>query len=88
MPTYIYRCKKCGHRSEIFHGMNDDKIFKCPECGGDTARIPSAGCGLIFKGSGFYKTDYTSRKSENATSKASSTSCSSCSTKNCSTCSS
>jgi putative FmdB family regulatory protein len=60
MPTYDYQCKKCGHRFEVFHSMSDDKPRKCPRCGKRAVRVPSAGGGLLFKGSGFYITDYRS----------------------------
>jgi putative FmdB family regulatory protein len=58
MPTYDYECRKCHHRFEVFHGMSDDKPRRCPKCRGRAARVPAAGAGLIFKGSGFYITDY------------------------------
>lgn len=59
MPTYEYRCGACGHAFEKFQSINDDPVKECPECGGDSAeRIISSGAGLIFRGSGFYATDY------------------------------
>jgi putative FmdB family regulatory protein len=60
MPTYDYECRKCGHRFELFHSMSDDTPKKCPKCKGRSRRVPSAGAGLLFKGSGFYITDYRS----------------------------
>lgn len=61
MPTYEYRCNKCGYEFELFQSMTEDPVKKCPECGQDSAeRLISAGAGLIFKGSGFYITDYRS----------------------------
>lgn len=57
MPTYEYRCKK-GHEFEAFQKMNDPPLTECPECGGAAERRISAGTGLVFKGSGFYITDY------------------------------
>lgn len=59
MPTYEYRCGACGHEFEVFQKMNDDPVRTCPECGEDEAeRLISRGAGLVFKGSGFYATDY------------------------------
>jgi len=59
MPTYEYRCAK-GHHFELFQSMSDEPVDKCPECGAASERILSAGAGVIFKGSGFYITDYRS----------------------------
>ena len=61
MPTYDYRCRKCGHQFEAFHGINDRTVQKCPKCGGRARKVPSGGGGLIFKGTGFYITDYRSK---------------------------
>jgi putative FmdB family regulatory protein len=61
MPTYEYRCRKCGHQFEVFHGMRDDAPRRCPKCRGRAQRVPAGGAGLLFKGSGFYITDYRSR---------------------------
>lgn len=59
MPTYEYRCDACGSRFEEFQKMSDDPVETCPECGEDEAeRLMSAGAGVVFKGSGFYETDY------------------------------
>lgn len=60
MPTYDYRCKKCGHVFEVFHGMMDDTPRKCPKCKSRAEKMPGTGAGLLFKGSGFYTTDYRS----------------------------
>ena len=60
MPTYDYRCRKCGHQFELFHSMSDDTLRRCPKCRGRAAKVPSGGAGLLFKGSGFYITDYRS----------------------------
>jgi len=57
MPTYEYRCEK-GHEFEAFQKMSDPPLTECPECGGAAERRISAGTGLVFKGSGFYITDY------------------------------
>ena len=58
MPTYDYRCKGCGHVFELFHGMSEDPAPECPECGQACERVISGGAGLIFRGNGFYATDY------------------------------
>ena len=58
MPTYEYRCEQCGHVFETLHGMNEEPEVECPRCSGETTRIISGGSGIIFKGSGFYATDY------------------------------
>jgi len=60
MPTYEYECTKCGHRFERFQKMSDPPVKTCPECKGKVKRLISGGSGLIFKGSGFYITDYRS----------------------------
>lgn len=59
MPTYEYECKKCGI-FEKFQSITADPIKECPKCGGPVKRLISAGAGVIFKGSGFYITDYRS----------------------------
>ena len=61
MPTYDYRCRKCGHEFEVFHGIRDETPRRCPKCRGRAARVPRGGAGLLFKGSGFYVTDYRSK---------------------------
>jgi putative FmdB family regulatory protein len=59
MPTYDYKCSACGHQFERFQSIKADPIRKCPECGKNKVnRLISTGVGLIFKGSGFYITDY------------------------------
>lgn len=62
MPNYDYLCQTCGHRFEIFQSMNDAKLQDCPVegCGGQVKRLLGTGAGVIFKGSGFYQTDYRS----------------------------
>ena len=62
MPTYEYVCSECGHRFEEFHQMNDDSDGRCPECGEKAERKIGTGSGIIFKGSGFYATDYAKKK--------------------------
>src|SRR5690348_9117903 len=58
MPTYQYKCPKCGHAYEKLQNINDDSRAKCPKCGTRGERVISGGGGVIFKGSGFYLTDY------------------------------
>ncbi len=58
MPTYDYECTGCGHRFEAFQKMTDAPLTQCPSCKGDVRRLIGSGMGLIFKGSGFYSTDY------------------------------
>jgi putative FmdB family regulatory protein len=61
MPTYDYRCKKCGHTWEQFQSIKAEPLKKCPECKKNQAeRVISAGAAILFKGSGFYLTDYRS----------------------------
>jgi len=60
MPTYDYKCLACESRFERFQGITAPVIEACPECGGKVKRLIGAGAGLIFKGSGFYITDYRS----------------------------
>lgn len=58
MPTYEYRCARCQRRFERFQKITDPPRARCPECGGKAERVISGGGGLLFKGSGFYITDY------------------------------
>ena len=62
MPTYEYKCKKCGYQFEEFQSITDEPLKKCPKkgCRGAVYRIISSGAGFLFKGSGFYETDYRS----------------------------
>jgi putative FmdB family regulatory protein len=66
MPTYEYRCAACGHAFEKFQRMSDEPRAACPECQGEAQRRLSGGAGLLFKGSGFYITDYRSDSYRNA----------------------
>ena len=61
MPTYEYKCNKCKKQFDIFHKITDKPIKKCPECLGTLERLISKTGALIFKGSGFYATDYRSK---------------------------
>jgi hypothetical protein len=64
MPTYQYACADCGHQFEVFQSFSDASVTTCPECKGEVRKIYSA-VGVVFKGSGFYKTDSAkSTKSE------------------------
>lgn len=67
MPTYDYACSGCGHGFERFEPINKDGVKKCPKCGARKARrMLGTGAGFIFKGAGFYTTDY--KKSGSSTS--------------------
>ena len=63
MPTYDYICNKCDHTFEYFQAMSDTPLENCPECKSKVRRLVSGGSGLIFKGSGFYLTDYVKKDS-------------------------
>ncbi len=67
MPTYEYRCPK-GHEFELFQSMSEEPQTPCPECGELAQRLMSGGAGLIFKGDGFYITDYRSDEYKKAAS--------------------
>lgn len=69
MPTYEYLCNKCNLQFEKFQQITEDPIKKCPSCAGPAERLISAGAGIIFKGSGFYTTDYRSSSYKTATDK-------------------
>ena len=58
MPTYEYRCPECGTDFEKFQKMSDPPVAECPSCGANAERRLSGGAGFLFKGSGFYITDY------------------------------
>ena len=58
MPTYEYECRSCKHRFEEFQSITEEPIKKCPKCGKAVRRLFGGGLGIIFKGSGFYTTDY------------------------------
>jgi putative FmdB family regulatory protein len=61
MPTYEYRCVR-GHSFDVFQKMSDEPVATCPECGEAAARVVSGGAGFLFKGEGFYITDYRSQE--------------------------
>ena len=70
MPTYDYICDNCGHEFETYQPMKDDKLTVCPSCGKESLkRLIGSGSGLIFKGSGFYLTDYKTKSGESSSSK-------------------
>lgn len=60
MPTYEYECKKCDRVFDVFQSITAAPLRKCPQCGGKVRRLIGRGAGFIFKGSGFYQTDYRS----------------------------
>ena len=70
MPTYQYECQACGHEFEELQGMTDAKLTKCPKCHKKKlARLIGGGSGMIFKGSGFYETDYKKKSAPTETAK-------------------
>jgi putative FmdB family regulatory protein len=60
MPTYVYRCRDCGHEFEEFQSIMEKPLESCPSCKGKAERIITGGAGFLFKGSGFYITDHRS----------------------------
>ena len=69
MPTYQYRCNECSHEFSEFQSITAEPLSTCPECGGAVQRLISGGAGFLFKGDGFYTTDYRSdsyKKAEKA----------------------
>jgi len=67
VPTYDYKCKKCGHVFEAFQSITQKPLRKCPKCGKlKLQRLIGAGGGVLFKGSGFYQTDYRSKSYKQA----------------------
>ena len=70
MPTYDYECDACGHSFELFQSINDSVKKKCPECGKTKLRrLIGTGAAVVFKGSGFYQTDYRSESYKKAAEK-------------------
>lgn len=62
MPTYEYECEDCGYFFNKFQGIMEDPIKSCEKCGGKVKKLIGSGAGIIFKGKGFYQTDYKSTK--------------------------
>ena len=71
MPTYQYACTECGHAFEQFQSFSDDALTVCPECEGKLRKVYNA-VGVVFKGSGFYKTDSRSASTGSSSSSSSS----------------
>jgi len=94
MPTYEYECEKCGYRFEKFQKMTEPPVKVCPKCKSrKVKRLIGVGGGIIFKGPGFYTTEYRSeeykkkaKEEKQAVSSGSSSSCSTCNSSSCSTC--
>lgn len=85
MPTYEYECAKCGNKFDWFQKMSDAPIEICPKCGGKPERLIGTGSGIIFKGPGFYATDYKNtkdKKDERPCPEAKSDACKDCSLNN------
>ena len=67
MPTYEYECDACHHRFDEFQSFKDETLTKCPACGQETLRrLFGTGAAILFKGSGFYETDYRSESYKKA----------------------
>ena len=62
MPTYSYECGSCAHVFDVFHGISAEPKIKCESCGKKCKRLLGTGAGIIFKGSGFYETDFKEKK--------------------------
>jgi len=75
MPTYEYECEKCGYHFEELQSFKEEPIRECPKCRGKVNRLLGHGAGLIFKGSGFYVTDYARKNSSPVDAPANSSSC-------------
>ena len=73
MPIYGYECESCGHHFEVFRNISDPPLADCPECGGPVRKLLYP-VGVIFKGSGFYSTDYKGSKSTSSNGSSSSSS--------------
>jgi len=66
MPTYEYQCQACRRIHEAFQSITAKPLSKCPRCGGRLKRLLGSGGGLLFRGSGFYITDYRSKSYQEA----------------------
>jgi putative FmdB family regulatory protein len=89
MPTYEYECQSCGQHFDVFQRMSDAKLETClnENCGGPVRRLLGTGAGVIFKGSGFYQTDYRTSSYQSGAKKDSSPAAASCgSSKPCGDC--
>jgi putative FmdB family regulatory protein len=69
MPTYEYKCMNCNHTFEVFQSMSAEPVKECPKCNGPVKRLIGSGLSPIFKGSGFYQTDYKNNPGKPASSK-------------------
>jgi putative FmdB family regulatory protein len=67
MPTYEYQCLKCGYKFDWFQEMTEEPLKRCSRCGGKLERMIGPGAGIIFKGSGFYATDYAKKPKKEET---------------------
>ncbi|EIF00498.1 FmdB family zinc ribbon protein [Saccharomonospora glauca] len=81
MPTYQYACKECDHRFEVVQSFSDASLTECPECQGPLRKLYGS-VGVIFKGSGFYRTDSRSDSKTSTAAKSSNSSSSSSSSSN------
>lgn len=68
MPTYDYKCTECDYTFEYFQKMTDEPLKECPQCKGKLKRLIGPGAGPIFKGSGFYQTDYKNKSNGSSSS--------------------
>ena len=83
MPTYEYKCLKCGYDFEAFQKMSDSPLEECPKCQGKVKKLIGFGSGLIFKGSGFYATDYKKKTTSGENKKDVSQKCLNCKDSTC-----
>lgn len=67
MPTYEYKCRECGYEFDEFQKMTDEPLSICPKCNGELKRLIGTGAGPIFKGNGFYQTDYKNNNESKST---------------------
>lgn len=69
MPIYEYKCKDCGYEVDYFQSYKEEPKTECPTCDGKLQRMVTKGAGLVFKGSGFYITDYKKKETESSKAK-------------------